>query len=119
MKGYYAGRFEPATAAAKLAGAALMGRKSGAGFYRYSGTGEVVNQEAAVIASASVTGTPLSSAQIRERLLSLMVREARGCLEEGVVKSPEDIDYAMRLGTGFPASRGGLTKWAATPSPPF
>jgi hypothetical protein len=28
------------------------------------------------------------------------------------VKSADDIDFAMLLGTGFPAFRGGLTHWA-------
>jgi 3-hydroxyacyl-CoA dehydrogenase / enoyl-CoA hydratase / 3-hydroxybutyryl-CoA epimerase len=113
MRSYYAGRFEPATTAATLVGASLNGRKGGAGFYHYSSGGEVVNEEAAVIAGAAPSGDPLTAEQIRDRLLALMVREARGCMEEGVVKSPEDIDFAMRLGTGFPASRGGLTQWAA------
>ncbi|HUG10899.1 MAG TPA: 3-hydroxyacyl-CoA dehydrogenase NAD-binding domain-containing protein [Opitutaceae bacterium] len=112
MSGYYAGRFTPATAAAKLVAASLKGRKSGAGFYTYSGRREVVNDEAAAIAGAAPSGEPLTAAQIRERLLDLMVREAHGCLEEGVVKSADDIDFAMLLGTGFPAFRGGLTHWA-------
>jgi 3-hydroxyacyl-CoA dehydrogenase/enoyl-CoA hydratase/3-hydroxybutyryl-CoA epimerase len=112
MCGYYAGRFEPATAAAKLAGASMKGRKSGAGFYNYSGRRETVNEEAAAITGAKPEGAPLDAEQIRERLLDLMVREARGCIDEGVVKSADDIDFAMLLGTGFPAFRGGLTHWA-------
>ncbi len=119
MCGYYAGRFEPATAAAKLVGASLKGRKSSAGFYHYSSSGEVVNEEAAAIAGAAPSGDPLTAAQIRDRLLDLMVREAHGCIEEGVVKSAEDIDFAMLLGTGFPASRGGLTQWAAASGHPL
>lgn len=112
MGGYYAGRFEPATAAAKLVAASMKGRKSGAGFYRYSGRRESVNDDAVAITGAAPVGEPLSAAQIRERLLDLMAREARGCIEEGVVKSADDIDFAMLLGTGFPAFRGGLTHWA-------
>lgn len=118
MRGYYAGRFEPATTAPKLVGALLKGRKSGAGFYNYSGSGEVVNEEAPAIAGAAPSGDPLGAAQIRGRLLDLMVREARSCIEEGVVKSANDIDFAMQLGTGFPASRGGLTHWAAAAGHP-
>jgi 3-hydroxyacyl-CoA dehydrogenase/enoyl-CoA hydratase/3-hydroxybutyryl-CoA epimerase len=112
MAGYYAGRFTPANAAKKLVASSLKGRKSGAGFYRYSGRRESVNEEAIAIAGATPVGEPLSAAEIRERLLDLMVREARGCIEEGIVKSADDIDFAMLLGTGFPAFRGGLTHWA-------
>jgi 3-hydroxyacyl-CoA dehydrogenase / enoyl-CoA hydratase / 3-hydroxybutyryl-CoA epimerase len=118
MRGYYAGRFEPATAAARLVGASLKGRKSGTGFYHYSSSGEVVNEEAVAIAGAAPSGDPLTAEQIRDRLLDLMVREARCCIDEGVVKSAEDIDFAMLLGTGFPASRGGLTT-GLRPLPPI
>ena len=34
--------------------------------------------------------------------LFLMVNEAARCLEEKVVATPEDADYGMILGTGFP-----------------
>lgn len=119
MQGYYAGRFESATTAAKLVGASLKGRKSGSGFYHYSSSVEVVNEEAAAITGAAPSGDPLDAAQIRERLLDLMVREAHRCIKEGVVKSAEDIDFAMRLGTGFPASRSGLTQWAAAAGHPL
>ena len=42
----------------------------------------------------------------------LMVNEAARCLEEKVVASPEDADYGMILGTGFPAWRGGPLRFA-------
>ena len=42
----------------------------------------------------------------------LMVNEAARCLEEKVVASPEDADYGMILGTGFPALRGGPLRFA-------
>ena len=109
MRGYFPGRFNPSTTAAKLVAASLKGRKSGAGFYHYSSSGAVVNEDAAAIAGATPSAEPLTAAQIRERLHRLMVIEAHGCIEEGVVKSADDIDFAMRLGTGFPVSRGGLT----------
>ena len=42
----------------------------------------------------------------------LIVNEAARCLEEKVVASPEDADYGMILGTGFPAYRGGPLRFA-------
>jgi 3-hydroxyacyl-CoA dehydrogenase len=45
--------------------------------------------------------------------MAAMVAEARMCLETGVVRSPDDVDYAMLKGAGFPAFRGGLMRYAA------
>jgi len=42
----------------------------------------------------------------------LMVNESARCLEEKVVASPEDADYGMILGTGFPIWRGGPLRFA-------
>ena len=33
-------------------------------------------------------------------------------LDEGVLKTAEDADYALLMGTGFPAFRGGLMRYA-------
>jgi 3-hydroxyacyl-CoA dehydrogenase/enoyl-CoA hydratase/3-hydroxybutyryl-CoA epimerase len=40
-----------------------------------------------------------------------MVNEAARCIEEGVVDSPELLDIAMIMGTGFPPFRGGLCRF--------
>lgn len=49
---------------------------------------------------------------ILDRLLLPMVTEAARCLDEGVVRSGEEIDLATVYGTGFPPFRGGLWSWA-------
>ena len=41
-----------------------------------------------------------------------MVAEAQRCLDEGVVQSPADIDFALLTGAGFPAIHGGLFRYA-------
>lgn len=41
-----------------------------------------------------------------------MVNEAARCLEEGVVDNARYLDMAMVMGTGFPAFRGGLLRYA-------
>jgi 3-hydroxyacyl-CoA dehydrogenase len=51
-------------------------------------------------------------AEIISELMGIMVREARQCLAEGVVQSPEDVDFALLTGAGFPAFRGGLLRWS-------
>ena len=50
--------------------------------------------------------------ELCDHLMSVMVDEAKLCLEEGVVKSPDDVDFALLSGAGFPAFRGGLMHWA-------
>ena len=49
----------------------------------------------------------LDKVQMGERMALLMVNEAARCLEEGVVTDPQDIDFAMVMGTGFAPFRGG------------
>ena len=41
-----------------------------------------------------------------------MVNEAAKCLEENVVKNAKYLDIAMIMGTGFPAFRGGILRYA-------
>ncbi len=51
-------------------------------------------------------------APITDRLVLPMVDEAARCLEEGIARTPGDVDLAMIMGTGFPPFRGGLCRWA-------
>ena len=41
-----------------------------------------------------------------------MVNEAAKCLEENVVQNARYLDMAMIMGTGFPAFRGGVLRYA-------
>ena len=41
-----------------------------------------------------------------------MINEASRCLDECVVQSAGYLDMAMIMGTGFPAFRGGLMRYA-------
>ena len=50
--------------------------------------------------------------QARERLVLLMVNEAAACLGEGLAATPEAIDLAMVLGTGWAPHRGGPLRYA-------
>ncbi len=81
----------------------LLGRKTGAGFYKYEGKAQSPNES---LEKWRGKGERFAG-DIAERLLLLMINEAARCLEEGVVASPEDADYGMVLGTGFPPFRGG------------
>jgi 3-hydroxyacyl-CoA dehydrogenase/enoyl-CoA hydratase/3-hydroxybutyryl-CoA epimerase len=114
----FPGRFRPTRACAGLLAAGLKGRKNGAGagFYAYSEGTERLNPAAedAVGGPRGPGAAALRHGDIRDRLMAVMVAEARLCLSEGVVRSRDDIDFAMIAGTGFPAFRGGLMQFADT-----
>jgi 3-hydroxyacyl-CoA dehydrogenase/enoyl-CoA hydratase/3-hydroxybutyryl-CoA epimerase len=85
--------------------AKMLGRKSGAGFYKYESKQQAANPELLKWRKQSIES--LSTENVTKRLTFLMVNEAARCLEEKVVATPEDADYGMILGTGFPTFRGG------------
>ena len=113
---YFPGRFAPTTTCGWMLAAGLKGRKNGAGrgFYRYEDEGEMINeQELVSLFSGRSTGGPVPARRdIAGELMRIMVDEAQRCLTAGVVQSPGDVDFALRSGAGFPASRGGLMEWA-------
>jgi len=83
----------------------MLGRKTGAGFYKYEGRSQTPND-------SLVQSPPATDVDLPHRLIFLMVNEAARCVEEGVVGSPEDADYGMILGTGFAPFRGGPLRFA-------
>jgi 3-hydroxyacyl-CoA dehydrogenase/enoyl-CoA hydratase/3-hydroxybutyryl-CoA epimerase len=97
----------------------MLGRKAGAGFYKYEGKAQAPNESLAQWRSARGSATtqpvsppPATADDLPNRLVFLMVNEAARCVEEGVVGSPEDADYGMILGTGFAPFRGGPLRFA-------
>lgn len=78
-----------------------LGRKNGQGFYHHEG-------RKATPRVFAVPPSPLPrESDIAARLATLMTREAKRCLEEGIVRDPGSIDLAMILGTGYAPFRGG------------
>ena len=106
----------------------MLGRKTGAGFYKYEGKSQTPNDslvQSRVVARGGDPGKdegsattqpasppPAAADDLTHRLIFLMVNEAARCVEEGVVDSPEDADYGMILGTGFAPFRGGPLRFA-------
>ena len=93
----------------KMREAKLLGRKSGAGFYKYEGRNQSPNESLGQWRRGGGSNVDLDLAN---RLMFLMVNEAARCVEEKVVESPEDADYGMILGTGFAPHRGGPLRFA-------
>lgn len=111
MAHYFPDRFKRSTICAKLLAAGLKGRKNGAstGFHAYEGKESVVNPAVSPFLPATTSAT---SESIQDRLMGVMLAEAKRCLDEDVVKTPEEVDFALLSGAGFPAARGGLMRWA-------
>jgi len=87
----------------------LLGRKSGAGFYKYEGKEQSPNES---LVQWRRAGSGRNDVDLANRLIFLMVNEAARCIEEKVVEAPEDADYGMILGTGFAPHRGGPLRFA-------
>ncbi len=89
----------------------LLGKKAGKGFYIHNKNGEtIVNLDVAkhLKNNAGIATTK----EITNRAIFIMINEASRCLEEGIIKKVTHLDFAMIAGTGFPAFRGGLLKYA-------
>jgi 3-hydroxyacyl-CoA dehydrogenase/enoyl-CoA hydratase/3-hydroxybutyryl-CoA epimerase len=112
MAHYFPGRFTGATVCRRMLAAGMKGRKNGAssGFYTYEGGKEALNP--AMAQFAPVAKSLLGAAAIAERLNRVMIAETKRVLDEGVLKTPEDADFALLMGAGFPAFRGGLMRYA-------
>jgi len=130
LKKAYGQRDHVAAALLWLRDQQMLGRKTGAGFYKYEGKAQTPNETLAQWLRGAVAGgvdpgrsavsprqgpastPPATDEQLTHRLIFLMVNEAARCVEEGVVDSPEDADYGMILGTGFAPFRGGPLRFA-------
>ncbi len=104
---------------ARLVDAGHLGQKTGAGVYRYQAGDRTPKTHAVterwrkeISAAAGREAEGLTAGRIVERLVLRMVAEAFRLLGEGVARSETDLDAAMVLGTGFPAFRGGIVRYA-------
>jgi 3-hydroxyacyl-CoA dehydrogenase/enoyl-CoA hydratase/3-hydroxybutyryl-CoA epimerase len=95
----------------------LQGKRGNVGLYLWQNSEkklgfnpEFLSKTAAVVSDEKPTEE--EKARIIDRALLAMLDEAARCLEEKVVSRPREIDYALILGVGFPAFRGGLLKYA-------
>lgn len=112
MKHYYPERFKSATVCNRMLAAGLKGRKNGAstGFYTYEGGKEQLNPAMAQFSGGAVK--PMDAKAIQDHLNGVMIAETKRVLDEGVLKTADDADFALLMGTGFPAFRGGLMRYA-------
>lgn len=86
-----------------------LGKKTGKGFYAYkngksNGVREIPRNDSLKVVCEN-------DQEIVDRLILIMINEAVRCLEEGVVESPEDVDFGMIMGTGWAPFRGGPIRY--------
>ena len=95
-----------------LVAADRRGRKNRKGFYSYDQSGKRGGVDDSVYSDLGVEPTGnVSRSEIQERITLAMVNEAARCLEEGILRSPEDGDIGAVMGLGFPPFRGGPFFW--------
>lgn len=100
----------------KMMAKGWLGKKSGRGFHVFpeaKGAKETPNPDVGFMQTRGVAAVQ-DDAALRDRMTLIMINEAARCLEEGVVASPEDVDFGMIFGTGFAPFRGGPLRYADT-----
>lgn len=98
---------------ARMRDAGRLGRKEGGGFYDHPKKGDPKPSAAVRSMAGRARGDDsVSEADLARRMVLLMVNEAARCLEEEVVGDPRDVDFAMIMGAGFAAFRGGPLRYA-------
>lgn len=92
-----------------------LGQKTGLGFYKYDSSGRKGEFDQSIYAELGISAptNPYTDQECIERGVFAMINECTLALDaDKIVDTPNEVDLAMIMGTGFPPFRGGLTKYA-------
>ncbi len=106
----FSDRFHTPAILGKMLQGGLLGRKRKKGFYLYNSKKPQVHSGVRALRRAN-TAEGFSREQLQKRMVLQMVNEAVRCLEEKIVSGPDDVDFAMIMGTGFAPFRGGPLRY--------
>ncbi len=101
----------------RVCASGITGKRANVGFYLWENCEKrlQINPDMLEKTQALVSAEkcpPAEANKIVDRMIFAMLDEACRCLEEKVVAKAREIDFALILGVGFPAFRGGLLKYA-------
>jgi 3-hydroxyacyl-CoA dehydrogenase/enoyl-CoA hydratase/3-hydroxybutyryl-CoA epimerase len=103
MQNAFPERFQPGELVQSLCEQGDLGKKTGRGFYHH-GKKVFVNHSLQKWRKSSFAMDP---EVLKDRMILPVVLEGLRCLEAGIVRSDDEVDLAMLLGTGFLLPHGG------------
>jgi 3-hydroxyacyl-CoA dehydrogenase/enoyl-CoA hydratase/3-hydroxybutyryl-CoA epimerase len=109
---YLGERAAPPPVLSRLIEDGRKGRKTGRGFYDYSGKEKRPDPGVYRLLGWRPAPEPIPAAEIVERCWLQMLNETARCIEDGVIGNPVDVDVGVIFGFGFPPFRGGILKEA-------